>query len=257
MATPHDIPSRRVLAGYWEESSRPLVSLIFVTPMLVVYEGALLVLGPQAMRNGADMWLRRLLEWLGFGQYFLLPILTFGILLAWHHVKRDRWRFGWAVLYGMLLESVALGLLLLALAHVQGSLLAATGSNMICAVQAEAGMWGRVVAFFGAGIYEELLFRLMLLPPAVAVLRASGMKQGASLILAVILTSLLFATAHYRIDMMIGSYHLVTSLGDSFEWTSFLFRFLAGAFFSLLFLYRGFGIAAGTHALYDILVLTL
>ena len=85
--------------------------------------------------------------------------------------------------------------------------------------------------------------------------RQSG-ANGASLILAVVLTSLLFATAHYRIDMMIGSYHLVTSLGDPFEWASFLFRFLAGAFFSLLFLYRGFGIAAGTHALYDILVLT-
>jgi hypothetical protein len=29
---------------------------------------------------------------------------------------------------------------------------------------------------------------------------------------------------------------------------------VAGVFFALLFLYRGFGITAGTHALYDILV---
>ena len=30
--------------------------------------------------------------------------------------------------------------------------------------------------------------------------------------------------------------------------------FLAGGFFAVLFVYRGFGIAAGTHALYDIFV---
>jgi hypothetical protein len=35
---------------------------------------------------------------------------------------------------------------------------------------------------------------------------------------------------------------------------SFLFRFLAGICFSLVFIYRGFGIAAGSHALYDILM---
>jgi len=34
-----------------------------------------------------------------------------------------------------------------------------------------------------------------------------------------------------------------------------LFRFMAGVFFSILFIYRGFGIAAGAHAAYDILAM--
>ena len=38
------------------------------------------------------------------------------------------------------------------------------------------------------------------------------------------------------------------------EWFSASFRCLAGIFFATLFVYRGFGIAAGTHALYDVLV---
>ena len=34
----------------------------------------------------------------------------------------------------------------------------------------------------------------------------------------------------------------------------FLFRMMAGVFFALLFQLRGFGVAAGTHACYDVLV---
>ena len=34
----------------------------------------------------------------------------------------------------------------------------------------------------------------------------------------------------------------------------FLFRMLAGIYFALLFRLRGFGIAVGTHAFYDIIV---
>jgi membrane protease YdiL (CAAX protease family) len=62
-------------------------------------------------------------------------------------------------------------------------------------------------------------------------------------IVAVTTTSLLFAAAHY-----VGPY------GDPFNGFTFLFRSLAGVFFSILFVYRGFGITAGTHAAYDILV---
>jgi hypothetical protein len=77
---------------YWEQSRRPLASLAFVTPLLAIYELGVLWLGPQAMRNGADVWLRQWLDGVGFSQYFLLPILTLGMLLAWHYTTRDPWR---------------------------------------------------------------------------------------------------------------------------------------------------------------------
>src|SRR5262245_22299143 len=51
---------------YWQQSRRPLVSLAFVVPLLLIYEAGILWLGPQAMRNGADVWLRQLLDLLGF-----------------------------------------------------------------------------------------------------------------------------------------------------------------------------------------------
>src|SRR3982074_2990551 len=109
--------------SYWTESQRPLVSLAFILPLLVIYEGGVLALGPQAVRNGAAEWMRWLLGFVGFGQDFLLPLLTISLLLAWHHVSHDRWRVSPPVLYGMYLESSLLGLLLVGIGYVRRSLL--------------------------------------------------------------------------------------------------------------------------------------
>src|SRR4029453_10663512 len=94
---------------YWRDSARPLVSLAFVAPFLVLYEGGAALVGSNAARNGADLWLRRLLDLAGFSQYFLLPLLTCGLLLAWHHARREPWRIGGRVVGAMWLEAAAWG----------------------------------------------------------------------------------------------------------------------------------------------------
>lgn len=235
--------STNIWCAYWNESRRPIASLVFIAPMLVAYEVGLLWLGPTGLRNGAEIWLRQLLHSLGFTHFFLLPILTCGILLSWHHVQRERWGVGWIVLYGMLMESLALGCALMILAHVQSLLF----------LEPYHGQLRHWVVYFGAGIYEEMLFRLMVVPALAAVGRLVGASRGVSLAWAVFAASLLFAAAHYQIDLRMGSWRCGISVGEPFAWTTFSFRALAGAFFSVLFLYRGFGVAAGTHALYDIL----
>lgn len=250
-----DTGPKSLVTRYWNESGRPLVGLVFVAPMIVAYEGGLVALGPDAMRNGADVWLRQLLGWLGFSQYFLLPALTCALLLGWHHLNQERWSIRWTYLYGMLFESMAFGGLLLVLAQAQQGLLTAISVHEapVLAVQSKHA-FGQFVAFLGAGIYEELLFRVMLFPAMAALLRVAGTPRRASWVVALFLSSLTFAAAHYQLDLMIGNFHLTTSFGESFEWTSFLFRFTAGVFFAALLLTRGFGIAAGAHAFYDILV---
>jgi membrane protease YdiL (CAAX protease family) len=246
--------------GYWYGSTRPLASLLVVTPLLVAYEAGVLVLGTGAIRNGADVWLRRLLDLAGFGQYFLLPALTCGILLAWHHARRDAWRVDRRLLGAMWLEAAALGLALLLFAHAQVNLLAAwNGPALLAAgVSQSAADWAaHAVGYCGAGIYEELLFRLLLLPPAVAGLAWLGMNRKYSLACGIALTSVLFAAAHYRFDFSFSGLHFASPHGDAFTWFSFLFRALAGSVFALVFALRGFGIAAATHATYDLLVLAL
>ena len=60
-------------------------------------------------------------------------------------------------------------------------------------------------------------------------------------VLATLVGALLFSAFHY-----VGPY------AYPLELNSFTFRFLAGLAFSALFMVRGFGIAAWTHALYDV-----
>lgn len=222
------------------------MSLAFVAPILVAYEAGVLMV-PEVMRNGADVWLRRVLDTLGFSGYFLLPVLTVSALLAWHHTTRQPWKLPGGVMYVMVIESALLALALVGVARLHGAWLAAIRSESAAAIPLSLGgafhEIERVVAYLGAGLYEEVLFRLLLLPFAVFVIRLAGGSQRVQVVGAIVATSLLFALAHY-----IGRY------GDALEWATFVFRFSAGAFFAALFVWRGFGIAAGAHALYDIFV---
>jgi hypothetical protein len=244
---------RRAATEYAKQSRRPLASLAFVLPLLVLYEGGVLVLGTQAVRNGADVWLRQTLDLLGFGQYFLLPALTVGLLLAWHHTTHERWQLSAGVLYVMFAECALLGLVLLVVGRLEGLLVAGMLSGpreaddlyqaLPWITLGQGPLLGRMLGFVGAGVYEEMLFRMLLLPPVAACAERLGARRGLRIACAVVLTSLLFSFAHY-----LGPH------GETFRAFSFSFRFTAGAFFALLFVYRGFGIAAGTHAMYDIFV---
>jgi len=237
---------------YWRQTRRPLASLAFILPLLVLYEGGVVLLGSQAVRNGADVWLRQLLDLMGLGQYFVLPALTVAVLLAWHHITRDRWQLSAAVLYVMFAECAVFGLLLLGVGKLQGVVVQAMpgsreiAEQMFAAVAlpwGTASMIGRLLGFVGAGVYEEMLFRLLLLPPVSVCAQRLGAQRGLRIGLAVVLTSVVFSAAHY-----LGPH------GEAFDAFTFWFRFTAGGFFALLFVYRGFGVAAGTHTMYDIFV---
>ena len=235
------------LRKYGMQTRRPLVSLIFAAPLLLVYEIGVLAF-PEAARNGADVWMRGWLDAVGLGSYSLLPLLTIGLLLAWHHTTRQPWRLPRGVLLGMTGESLAFGMLLLILAQAGGSWVdstAAMGDNarLWVAKPAIERLLAQVVEYVGAGIYEEVLFRLLLLPLTIAALTSFLADRRARTIVAVLATSLLFAAAHH-----VGAH------GEALEGGVFLFRTSAGVFFAILFLKRGFGIAIGAHALYDIIV---
>jgi membrane protease YdiL (CAAX protease family) len=103
------------------------------------------------------------------------------------------------------------------------------------------GSFAHLVSYFGAGVYEETLFRLMLLPLCTAALRAAKVTPRTSIVIAVILTSALFSAAHH-----------VGAAGEPLDPFRITFRFAAGMLFCVVFLFRGFGIAVGTHALYDV-----
>ena len=230
---------------YWQQARLPLASLAFVLPLLTFYEGGVWLLGEEALRNGADVWLRGGLNNLGLGHYFLLPALTVALLLAAQHARHLPWRFSPTVLYGMACESLLLGAALLIAAELQGTalrhVLSWDGRLPSCALRGDS--LGSVVAFAGAGVYEEALFRLALLPLVAGLAVALGAPRRAALAAAALVTSLAFAGAHH-----------LGPCGEELLWTALAFRTLAGGLFAAVYLYRGFGIAAGMHVAYDILV---
>lgn len=243
-------------APYWKQTREPLACLLFLAPLLLVYEAGVLWFGgdqPLAVRNGADYWLRSGLASVGV-RAFLLPGLIIGGLLIWHRCGQYPWRISRETLVGMFAESLILAVCLLFVAQLQDMAFQcwfpsdisihedSPGERPLLAIPADFG--GRMISYVGAGVYEEVLFRLLLLPATMVILqRLFQMRPGWSACLAVFFTSLAFSVAHY-----------IGGAGEVFSLFSFTFRMTAGCFFATVFLCRGFGITVGCHAVYDLMV---
>jgi membrane protease YdiL (CAAX protease family) len=243
--------------SYWQESARPLTSLYFVFPFLLVYEVGMWTINRQGLRNGVDVWLRNGLDIVGFGQTFLLPVLTCGVLLGWHHLRGETWKANRKVLGGMVVESIGLGLFLLLWAHGLNGIMRLAqipAAQITCSTNVISSYWPQLIGYLGAGIYEELFFRLMLIPILYGALTPLNLRPQGRFLTAVLVSSLLFSAAHYHWEFELGSWYWASDYGETFAWSSFLFRLSAGIFFGTLFVVRGFGIAVGAHALYDVLV---
>jgi Type II CAAX prenyl endopeptidase Rce1-like len=249
-ASPQSSRPRRAGAGYWSGTRRPLNCLIFVVPLLAAYEAGVVWLGGRdadAFRSGADAWLRDGLEYFGLNRPWLVPTMVIVGLLVWHIAQQDPWRISAKLLGGMLAESLLFACALVVLAQLQTYALktwhAGGPGSMAAAALPGQRAAALAVVFLGAGIYEEVVFRLCLLPICHALFRTSGLRPALAAFLAALATSLAFSIAHH-----------VGPAGEPFRLFSFAFRTVAALFFSLLFMLRGFGITVGAHAAYDLIV---
>jgi membrane protease YdiL (CAAX protease family) len=231
----------------------PWPSLVFVLPLLAGYEYGVAVLGgahPEALRNGADNWLRCGLAVLGLRSPWVPPGVLLVVFAAW---ARSRWgdrpRDLVSVLTGMALESVAFALGLWCLSRGLAPLLEHFGVELAVPLaeppagpEAEPAL-GKVITYLGAGIYEEALFRLVLFSGLRGLLRRMEVGGPLAGFLAALASATLFATAHH-----IGPY------GQPYSNYLFLFRLAAGLYFALLYQARGFGVAVGSHACYNVMI---
>jgi membrane protease YdiL (CAAX protease family) len=174
---------------------------------------------------------------------WLLPALLAGGLLIWQIAGKFRWKVAFDTYLGMFAESALFGLCLVAIGHLVQQAFRRTGGELLTVGPISPEAWKRAVGFVGAGIYEEFLFRLCLLPLLVAGLRVTRLPAPIAIVVAVVANSALFSAAHY-----------IGPAGEPFEQFSFLFRAVAGSYFAVLCLSRGFGITVGAHAAYDLLV---
>ena len=232
-------------AGYVLATRHPWPCLLFLLPLLLIYECGVVWLGgtqPEALRNGADHWLRWALESFGLNQLYWPPVLLGGVLFLWGWLRwNDRPGDLFGLWLGMAIESVLFALGLWALSRALGPLLDELGIELNQSPRLTHAV-GQIVTFIGAGIYEETLFRLMLFAGLAWLLRRLVGLLLATL-LAALASAALFSAAHH-----IGPF------GEPFNAYVFLFRALAGLYFAGLLQLRGFGIAVGAHACYDVLV---
>ena len=203
-------------------------SLVLVFPLLLAYEIGVLFVGRV---NGADVVTRALYVLLGSKTLYLLLHAVLAVLfLAWIRRAR-RWdtlrlEIAMPVIREAAIYALTLGAVVtLVLQHVLG--LAIGGDTLVSAA--------------GAGVHEELVFRLGLVGALVAVFR--GADRRIAIALAFVISSVLFAAAH----------HLGPS-GEPFTAHAFAFRTLAGLAFAAIFWFRSLAHAVYAHALYDLVV---
>ena len=242
-------------SSYWRDTRAPRHSLLFALPLLILYEllaYSLTRTDLSRVRVGADVLVKSVFGALG-GRYGLLLLTALvaglGIVLGWrdcraHGPVRPRLFGGMlleAILYAALLGGVASGLTSLLL-HGRLAVLLQPGGS--AGGFAGLGLPTQLMVSLGAGIYEELLFRVVLVSGLALLARAVlGLGNLGAGVVAAVLGALGFSLFHY-----------IGPLGDHFTMGSFTFRAVAGLLFSTLYLLRGFGITAWSHSLYDVFV---
>ena len=230
------------MSNYWRYSRSAYYSAVAALPLLVIYE-ILIVISQSpywGIRNAADVWIRTFLMAFDLQAQHITFVLI-GISLALIPIAKSRaggikLKANYFAL--MLAESLAfsmvLGILLQSILRLGGLSSGGPGSGFI----------QNLALSIGAGLFEEIIFRVILLNLLFWLLLPLFKKKLVATVVSVLLASFLFSLSHY-----------VGSMADTWQLYSFIFRWSAGLLFTVLYFVRGFAITAYTHALYDIWVL--
>ncbi|CAN5658376.1 CPBP family glutamic-type intramembrane protease [soil metagenome] len=234
--------------SYFRRTELPLTSLAFLLPIIVLYEigTQLYATDPHSQteqRIIAFSLLQRFLLLFGANVRYLPAAAVPAILIVWHLARRDSWKVKPAHVFGMIFESLVLAIPLLLLGRASERYLAHI--TLAAPLAASSGAKGLLVLSLGAGVYEELLFRLIVFALLSFVFTDFlAMKRLPASLLMVAISGVLFACYHY-----LGN--------EPFRLWTFAFRTLAGMYFGAVFLCRGFGVTAGCHVGYDLCVVSL
>ncbi|PCC66922.1 CAAX protease self-immunity [Nannocystis exedens] len=246
-AQPPRPPPPRARSAFWEHFSAridPFTSAVLVFPLLLVYQLGILGSGGLGL-NGVDFVTKSLIELCArdLGNYMAAlgaGLLGYAAILV---ILRSYGRFSPQRFVPMLVESgfyaSTMGTLILLVIHRFTELVPGL------AVAARTSVADIAVISAGAGLHEELIFRVLGMG-GIGFLLSGLTGRRRAWLGALVLSSLIFSLAHH-----------VGPAGEPFTYAAFVYRTLAGVFFALVYQLRGFAVAAWTHALYDVYVLSL
>ena len=228
---------------YLKYTRSPIYSFIFTIPLFIIYEIGLFLSTSDDlsyMRNGADALMRQILSAFGMNGFYWIGGLFFIGFLIIYFVQKYSWDefevYG-SYLILMMAESLFWSFFLfLIMSNLHLLLMISSGSIMI----------QQVILAVGAGIYEEILFRVILIYVITKLLGIIFQWE----------TYIRISVAMIVAAGIFSSFHFIGDYGDYFSFNIFMIRFFAGIILGILYFARGFGITAWTHSLYDLIVLT-
>ena len=200
------------------------------------------------VRNGADVIIKSVFIGIA-GQYgtmlFGAIVIAVSVWLIGRDLKANGRALKPAVFAGMTAESLVLAVLFgIVVSGITAQVLAPFAIVQNGPLQG-MGWATQLMVSLGAGIYEELLFRVILVSALAWFAReALKLRTLPAGVFAVVVGAFIFSAFHY-----VGPY------GDPLEVGSFVYRMIGGMVFSAMYLVRGFGITAWTHAIYDLIIL--
>jgi membrane protease YdiL (CAAX protease family) len=245
MAKANPMVRSRGITRYLAQSRDGTNSLILVAPLFVFYQIGILF--TDGWRNGADLITGFLLQLTGGNllAYSVVNLVALAVVVGVYFKRREVGTLTGSTAALVVLESSVYALFAGGLV---GRMLLSAGIQPAMTVSAGAGenhgLLDTIVLSVGAGTWEELVFRGMLMTGIAWGMRRRGAGTAQAWIIAILSSSLIFSAFHYWPFGM-----------DPWELWSFSFRFLLGVGFALLYLWRGFAVAVYTHAIYDIFVL--
>ena len=230
-------------SNYWKQTHTPLYSFIFTMPLFLIYELGVFTISASdlpLLRNGADVLMRQIMEVFGiYGAYGFSGTFLFGFIIAFLRQKKSLMTSSirGEYLLTMLFESIGWAILL-TITMIWFPNLLMSGKEGILIQQ--------FVLAIGAGIYEEFVFRVIIITGMIYVLGfvfqwGNLAKKGGGIFISAILFSI---------------FHFVGPYGEDPQINLFTIRFIAGLILGAIYVFRGFGIAAYTHTIYDLFVLT-
>ncbi len=230
---------------YFSSTHSLLYSYLISLPLLLLYEVLIFLAQPdaeQVVRISVDFWIKTLFSYIG--RDVLSITLIFVALLGVYILYRERKRLSslrLSYFFTMLVEASAYAFFLALTINIAVSGLL----QMVQASPLESlTVMQQLALSLGAGLYEELFFRVILVSALLFVFKKIFTNKYMAFGTAMVLAAAIFSFVHY-----IGAF------GDPFTLGSFLFRFLFGLALNAIYIWRGFGMAAWTHAIYDLMVI--
>jgi hypothetical protein len=265
--------------GYWRESRQPIYTAVLILPFLLVYEIGIILLRSEFI-NGGDAIVRtlfgRIFGLMGFNVSFISALVLMVCLLVWQFRQKGSWKLNPPVLIALFFESLLYAVILFMLLYniVQYLPASTVRESQASASRTESKARSSpsqpnqphkaqaartrasessprisrkpslqdFVLYCGAGVYEELVFRVGLLGLLLLVFtKLFHMEHAYAAAWAVVVGAAIFSAFHH-----IG--------GEPFTIAAFLQRFFAGVYFAAIYYNRSFGVAAASHALFDMIV---